>query len=163
MTAAIKLKCLFPGRKPMTNLVVAVQLLRRIWLCNTMDCSMPGNPVLHHLPELNQIHVHWLVMPSNHLGLCCSLLLWPSIYPSIRVFSNESALHIRWPKYWSFSFSINPSNDNQDWFPLGLTGLISLQSNGLLRVFSNTTVQKHQFFGAQFSLWSNFHMTIEKP
>ena len=76
------------------------------------------------------------VMLSNHLIFCCSLLL-PSIFPVIRVFSNESVLHIRWPKYWSFSMS--PSNDIQGWFPLGLTGLISLQSKGLSRVFSSTT------------------------
>ena len=93
-----------------------------------------------------------LVMPSNHLNLCHPLLLLPSIFPSIRVFSNESVLWIRWPKYWSFSFSISPSNDIQDWFPLGWTGWISLQSKGLSRVFSNTTVQKHQFFGSQLSL-----------
>ena len=93
-----------------------------------------------------------LVMPSNHLILCCPLLLLPSIFPSIRVFSHESALHIRWPKYWSFSFNISSSNEYQDWFPLGWTGWISLQSKGLSRVFSNMIVQKHQFFGAQFSL-----------
>ena len=87
------------------------------------------------------------VMPSNHLILCRPLLLLPSIFPSIRVFSNESALPIRWPKYWIFSF-----NNTQDWSPLGWTGWISLQSKGLLRVFSNTTVQKHQFFCAQLSL-----------
>ena len=87
------------------------------------------------------------VIPSNHLFLCRLLLLLPSIFPSIRVFSNESVLHIRWPKYWSFSFSFSPSNEY-----LGLTGLISLQSKGLSRVFSNTTVQKHQFFSAQLSL-----------
>ena len=98
------------------------------------------------------------VMPSNHLILCCPLLLLPSVFPSIRVFSNESALHIRWPKYWSFSFSISPSNEESDWFPSGMTGLISLQSNGLSRVFSNTTVQKHQFCSAQLSLWSNSHI-----
>ena len=92
------------------------------------------------------------MMPSNHLILCCPLLLLPSIFPSIRVFSNESILHIRWPKYWSFSFSISPSNEHQDWSPLGWTGWISLQPKGLSRVFSNTTVQKHQFFGAQLSL-----------
>ena len=68
--------------------------------------------------------------PSNHLILCCSLLLLLSIFPSIRVFSNESVLHIRWPKYWSFSVSISPSNEIQSWFPLGLTGLISVQSKG---------------------------------
>ena len=88
------------------------------------------------------------VMPSNHLILCRPLLLLPSIFPSIRVFSNESVLRIRWPKFWSFSLNI-PMNI-QDWFPLGLTGFISLQFKGLLRVFSNTTVQKHQFFGIHF-------------
>ena len=82
------------------------------------------------------------IMPSSHLILCSPLLLLPSIFPSIRVFSNKSALHIRWPKYWSFSFNILPMN-TQDWSPLGWTGWISLQSKGLSRVFSNTTVQKH--------------------
>ena len=89
------------------------------------------------------------VMPSSHLILCRPLLLLPSIFPSIRVFSNESTLHMRWPKYWSFSFSISPSNEHQDWSPLGWTGWISLQSKGLSTVFSNTTLQKHQFFCAQ--------------
>ena len=101
-----------------------------------------------------------LVMPSSHLILCRPLLLLPSIFPSIRVFSNESALRIRWPKYWSFSFNISPSNDTQDWSPLGWTGWISLQSKGLSRVFSNTTVQKHQFFGAQLFSQSNSHIHI---
>jgi len=82
-----------------------------------------------------------LVMPSNHLILCCPILLSPSIFPSIRVFSNELALHIRWPKYWNFSFSISSSNE--------YSRLISLQSKGLPRVFSSTTVQKYQFFSAQ--------------
>ena len=73
-----------------------------------------------------------VVMPSNHHILCHLLLLPLSIFPSIRVFSKESVLHIRWPKYWSFSFSISPSNEgNQDWFPLGWTGWISLLSKGL--------------------------------
>ena len=92
-------------------------------------------------------------MPSDHLILCRPLLLPPSIFPSIRVFSNESVLHIRWLKYWSFSFKISPSNE--------FSGLISFRmdwldllaiSKGLSRVFSNTTVQKHQFFSAQLSL-----------
>ena len=100
------------------------------------------------LPKFMSIE---LVMSSNHLLLCCPLLLLPSIFPSIRVFSNKSVLHIRWPKYWSFSFKVFPIN-TQDWSPLGWTGWISLQSKGLSRVFSNTTVQKHQFFGAQLSL-----------
>ena len=98
------------------------------------------------------------VMPSIHLILCRPLFLLPPIPPSIRVFSNESALHMRWPKYWSFSFNISPSNESQDLFPLGRTGFISLQSKGLSRVFSNTTVQKHQFFGTQLSSQSNSHI-----
>ena len=81
------------------------------------------------------------MMPSNHLILCHPLLLLLSIFPSFRVFSNESVLRIRWPKYWSFSFSISPSNEYSDWSPLGWTGWISLQSKGLSRVFSNTTVK----------------------
>ena len=97
------------------------------------------------LPKLMSIE---LVMPSSHLILCRSLLLPPSVFPSIRVFSNESVLVIRWPKYWSFSFSISPSNEYSGLISLGGTGRISLQSKGLSRVFSNTTVQKHQFFGA---------------
>ena len=103
------------------------------------------------------------MMPSNHLILCHPLLL-PSIFPSIRVFSNELVLCIRWPKYWNFS--IRSSDDFQDWFPLGFTGLISLHPKGLSRVFSNITVQKHQFFRTQLSLESNFHIhtwLLEKP
>ena len=94
-------------------------------LCDPVDCSMPGFPVLYHLLEFVQTLGIESVMPSNHLILCHPLLLLPSIFPSIRVFSNESALHIRWPKYWSFSFSISPSNEyseltsfKMDWFDL---------------------------------------------
>ena len=90
-----------------------------------------------------------LMMLSKHLILCRPLLLLPSIFPSIRVFSNESAPRIRWPKYWSFSFSISPSNEYSGL--ISWTGLISLQSKGLSRVFSNTTIQKNEFFGAQLS------------
>ena len=107
-----------------------------------------------------------------HLTISSSLfpslppLLPPSIFPSIRVFSNESVLYIRWPKYWSLVLvSVLPMNI-QDWFPLGWTGLTFSQSKELSRVFSNTTVQKHQFFGAQLSLWSNSHIRtwlLEKP
>ena len=98
-----------------------------------------------------------LVMPSNYLILCHLLLLLPLIFLTIRAFSNESVLCIRWPQYWSFSFSISPSNEYSG-FPLRLTGLISLQSKGISRVFSKITVQKHQFFGAQPSLWFNSHI-----
>ena len=119
-----------------------------------LDCSMPGLRVHYQLPEFTQTHVHWVsdaIQPFHPLS---TLLLLPSKFPSIRVFSNESFLLIRWPKYWSFSFSISSSAsvNIQDWFPLGLIGLISLQSKGLSRVFSSTTVQKHQFLGAQLSL-----------
>ena len=87
-----------------------------------------------------------LVMPSNHLILCRPLLLPPSIFPSIRVFSNESVLRIRWPKYWSFSFNISPSSEHSELISLGWTSWISLQFKGLSKVFSNTTVQKHLIF-----------------
>jgi len=187
-------------------------------LWDPVDCSMPGFPVYSQLPDIAQTHVGDDIQPSYPLS---SLLLQPSIFPRIRVFSNESALLIRWSKYWSFSFSISPSNEysrvisfrlgfpcgkesacnagelgsipvlgrspreGKGWptpvfwpgefhgcysswgrkesdrteqlslslsLPLGLTGLISLQSKVLSRVFSNTTVQKHQFFGIQLSL-----------
>ena len=106
------------------------------------------------------------VMPSNHLIFCYPLLLLPSIFPSSRVFSNESVLRIRWPKYQSFSFSIISSKESQGWSPSEWTSWISLQSKGLSRVFSNITVQKHQFFGAQPSSQSNSHTHTwpqEKP
>ena len=93
-----------------------------------------------------------LVMPSNHRILCHPLLLLPLIFPRIRVFSSESALRIRWPKYWSFSFSISPSNEQPRLISFRMDWLDLLAVKGLSRVFSNTTVQKHKFFGAQFSL-----------
>ena len=106
------------------------------------------------------------VMPSHHLILCHPLLLLPSIFPSIRVYSNESAVCIMWPSIRaSASASVLPMN-TQDWSPLRWTGWISSQSKGLSRVFSNTTVQKHQFFGTQLSLWSTSHIhtwLLEKP
>ena len=88
------------------------------------------------------------VMPSNHFILCHPRLLLPSVFPSIRVCSNESVLLIRWPKYWNFSCSISPSNEYSGLISFRINWLISLQSKGLSKVFSNTTVQKHQFFGA---------------
>ena len=97
------------------------------------------------------------LMPSNHLILCHPLLLPPSIFPRIRVFSNDSVLHIRWPEYWSFSFSINPSNEYLGLISFRMDWLDLLVSKGFSRVFSNTTVQKHQFLGTQLSLWSNSH------
>ena len=105
------------------------------------------------------------VMPSNHLIRCHPLLLPPSNFCSIRVFSNESVLHIMWPKYWSFSFSISPSNEYSGLISFRvyselIPGWIFLQSKGLSRVFSNTTAQKHQFSGIQPSLSFNSHIHI---
>ena len=121
-------------------------------LCNPVDCSMPGLAVLHQLLELGQTYVHRVgdsIQPSHPLA---SSLLLPSMLPSNRVFSNESVLHISWPKYWRFNFSISPSNEYSGLISFRMTVWISLQSKGLSRVFSNTTFQKHQFFGAQPSL-----------
>ena len=101
------------------------------------------------LPKLMSIES---VMPSNYLILCFPLLFLPPIFPNIRVFSKESALCIRWPKYWSFSFNISPSNEHPVLISFRMNWLDLLQSKRLSRVFSNTTVQRHQFFSAQFSL-----------
>ena len=119
-------------------------------LCDPMNCSTPGLPVHHRLSEPMSIE---LVMPSNHLILCRPLLLLPSIFPSIGIFSNESALRIRWPKYWSFSFNISPSNEHLELISFRMDWLSFLAIQGTLkRVFSNTTIQKHQFFSTQLSL-----------
>ena len=112
-------------------------------------CPCPPITNIRSLLKLTSITS---VMPSNHLILCHLLFLPPSIFPSIRVFSNESALPIRWPKYWSFSFNISPSSEHPGLIPLGWTGWISMQSKGLSRIFSNTTFQKHQFFGTHLFL-----------
>ena len=130
-------------------------------LCDPMRCSTPGLPVQHQLLQPTQLMPIESVMPSNYLILCRPLLFLPSVFPSIRVFSNELTLQIGGQ---SIEASVFPMNI-QGWFPLGLTGLI-LQSKGLSRVFSNTTVQKHQFFSPQSSLWSNSHIhmwQLEKP
>ena len=130
----------------------SVQLLSHVRPCKTMDCSMPGFPVHHQLPKLARTLSIELVMASNHFIFCCPLLLLPSIFPSIRVFSNESVLHIRWPKYCNFNFSTSPSSEYWGLISFRIDWLISLQSKGLSRVFSNTTVLKHQFCCFQLSL-----------
>ena len=101
-------------------------------------------------------------MPSSHLILCHPLLLLPSVFPSIRVFSRESVLLIRWRKYWSFSFSISPSNEHSGLISSRMDWLDLLAVQGTLRVFTNTTVQKHQFFGAQLSSQSNSLVEVYK-
>ena len=127
-------------------------------LCDPMYRSTPGLPVHHQFPEFIQTHVHRVsdaIQPSHPLSSPFPL---PPIPPSIRVFSNESTLRMRWPKYWSFSFSIIPSKEIPGLISSEWTVWISLQSKGLSRVFSNTTVQKHQFFSAQLSSQSNSHI-----
>ena len=128
-------------------------------LCDPMNRSMPGLPV-HHQFSWSSLRLTSIesVMPSSHLILGRPLLLLPPIPPSIRVFSNESTVHMRWPKYWSFSFSIIPSKEIPGLITFRMDWLDLLQSKGLSRVFSNTTVQKHQFFGTQSSSQSNSHI-----
>ena len=128
-------------------------------LWDPMDCRTPASLSITNSQSLLKLMSIESVMTSNHLTPCWPLLLLPSIFPSIRVFSSESVLHIRWPKYWSFSFSISPSSEylglisfSQSDSQIGWTIWISLQSKRLSRVFSNTTVQKHQFFSSQLSL-----------
>ena len=146
------------------NFIVVVQSLSRIRLFAT-PCTVArqASQFITNSWSLLKLMSIESVMPSNHLILCHPLLLPHSIFASIRVFSSESVLCVSWPKYWSFSFNISPSNEYSG-LPLGWTGWISLQSKGLSRVFSNTTVQKHQFFSTQLSLESNSHpyMTNEK-
>ena len=122
-----------------------------------MNHSSPDLPVHYQLPESTQIHVHWTIMQSNHLMLCRHLLLLPSIFPSIRVFPMSQRFTLGGQSIGvSASTSVLPMN-TQDW-SLGWTVWISLQSKGLSRVFSNTTVQKHQFFSTQLSLECNSHI-----
>ena len=143
----------FANKGESVQLLSRVQLFATPWIAACQaSLSITNSRSLLKLMPIES------VMPSSHLILCRPLLLLPAIPPSIRVFSNESTLRTRWPKYWSFSFSISPSNENP--------GQISLQSKRLSRVLSNTTVQKHQFFGTQLSSQSNSHIhtwPLEKP
>ena len=133
------------------QVVAIVQSLSCVWLFATLKIAAhQASLFITNSQSLLKRMSFESVMPSNHLILCRPLLLPPSIFLSIRVISNESVLHISWPTY---SASASPLTINiQDWFPLEVTGLISLQWKGLSRVFSNTTVQKHQFFSAHLSL-----------
>ena len=132
-----------------TYWIVVVQSVSRVWLLVTPWTAAHQASLSFTISQsLLKLMFIESMMLSIHLVLCYPLLLLPSIFPSIRIFSNESALCIRWPKYWSFSLSISPSNEYSGWFPFQLTGLISLLSKGLSRVFSSATIQKHQFFGA---------------
>ena len=124
-----------------------VQLFTTPWTATHQAClSITNSWSLLKLMSIESL------MPSNHLILCCPLLLLPPIFPSIRVFSNESSLHNRWPKYWSFSFCISLSNEYSGLISFRMDWLDLLAVKELSRVFSNTTGQKHQFFGTQLSL-----------
>ena len=146
--------------------MVVVQLLSHVaqTLCDPMDCRTPSFPVFHRLPEFALTHVHWVndvIQPSYPLSSPSPAF---NLYQHQILFQWVSSLHHVAKD--SASRSVHPMNI-QDWFPLELTGLISLLFKGLSRVFSNITVQKHQFFGAQISLWSNSHIHtwngLEKP
>ena len=134
-------------------------------LWNPMDCSMPGFFLLHHLPELAQTHVHWVGDGIQPSCLCHPLLLLPSIFPSIRVFYSESALRIRWPKYWSFSFSISPSNEYSGLISFRIDQLDLLTVQGALKSLLQHHISKvsilrcSAFFMVQFS---HPNMTTEK-
>ena len=159
-------RCLLLGRKAMTN-ISSVQFSRSVmsdsatpWIAaHQASLSITNSQSSLRLTSIQS------VIPSSHLILYRPLLLLPPIPPSIIVFSNESTLPKRWSKYWSFSFSIIPSKNTQGWSS-EWSAWISLQSKGRSRVFSNTTVQKHQFFSAQPSSQSNSHIhtwPLEKP
>ena len=124
-------------------------------LCDPMDWSMPGFLVLYHLPELAQTHVHGVSDLTNHLVPCCPLLFLPSIFPSNRVFSNESALHIRWPKCWSFSFSISPSNEYSGliWFRIHWFDLLTVQG-------THKCLLRHHYSKASV-LWCSAFFTVQ--
>ena len=139
----------------------AVQLLSLILLFSTpwtAACQASLSfTISQSLVKLMSIE---LVMPSNHLILCCPLLLLPSIFPSVRVYSNELALNIKWPKYWSFSFNISSSNEYSGLISFSIDQFDPLAVQGLSRVFFNTIVQKHQLFDTHPSLWPNTHSSF---
>ena len=144
-------------------MIASVQFSRSVVSdCDPMDCSIPGFPVHHQHPEHTQTHVHCSVMPSNHLILCRPLLLLPSIFPSIRVFSNESVLHIRWPKYWSFSFSISPSNEYSGLISFRMDWLDLLAVQGTLKSFPTMQFKSINSFVLSF-LYSPTLTSIHDP
>ena len=135
-------------------------------LCDLMDCSTPGFPFPHYFPEFTQTHIHWVDDASQHLILCRALLLLPSIFPSIRVFSNVSVLCIRWPKYWSFIFSISPSNEYSGLISFTIDWFDFLAVQGTLKSLSQHHSSRASIFGTQPLVWSNCHThtwLLEKP
>ena len=158
-----------PNKKKLKNKSILVCSVTKSCptLCNPVDCSKPGFPVLHCLPEFAQTHVQlrWWCYLTNHLILCHPLLVLPSIFPSIRVFSNESALRIRWPKYRSFSFSISTSNEYSVliYLRVDLFDLCAVQGtlNSLLQHHNSKASVLRLFYGS--SLWSNSHICTWLP
>ena len=128
-------------------------------LCDPMNGSTPSLPVHHQLPEFTQTHVHELVMPSSHLILCCPLLLLPPIPPSIRVFSNESTLHMRWPKYWSFSFRISPSKEHPGLISFRMDWMDLLAVQGTL----NNLLQRHSSKASILRRSALFRVQLSHP
>ena len=143
-----------------------VQSLSHVWLCDPMDAARQASLFITNSWSLLKLISIESVMPSNYLILCRPLLLLPSIFPSMRVFSMSQLFASGGQSIGaSVSAPVLPMNI-QGWFSLGLTGLVSLLSKGLSRVFSSMKIQKHQFFSAQSSLWSNSHILtwqLEKP
>ena len=128
-----------------TDIVQSSSVAQTCRLCNPMNRSTPGLPVHHQLPVLTQTHVHQVSDAIQHLILCCSLLFLPPIPPSIRVFSNESNVRMRWPEYWSFSFSISPSNEHlglisfrMDWLDLLVVHVVWLKKKNPLSLYIYT-------------------------
>ena len=155
------------GKRQMDSKFSSVQSLSRVQLFATpwITARQASLSITNSRSSLRLTSIE-SVMPSSHLILCRPLLLLPPIPPSIRVFSNESTLRLRWPKYWSFSSSIIPSKEIPGLISFRMDCLDLLAVQGLSRVFSNTTVQKQQFFGTQLSSQSNSHIHTwpqEKP
>ena len=128
-------------------------------LCDPMNHSTPGLPVHHKLPESTQTHVHESVMPFSHLILCCPLILLPPILPSIRVFSNQSTLCMRWPKYWCFSFSISPSNEHPGLISFRMDWLDLLAIQGTLK----SLLQHHSLKASIFRCSAFFTVQLSHP
>ena len=142
------------------SILSSVQFSRSVVsnLCDSMNRSIQASPSITNSGSSPKLMSIESVMPSSHLTLCCPLLLLPPVPPTIRVFSNESTLHIMWPKYWSFSFNISPSNEHPGLISFRMDWLDLLAVKRLSRVFSNTTIQKHPFFSTQLSSQSNSHI-----
>ena len=148
------------GRSGKKILLIAtsVQSLSRVGLCDPMNHSTPGLPVHQQLPEFTQIHVHQVSDAIQPFHLPSSPFPPTWIFPSIRVFSNDSIIHNRWPRNWNFSLSVCPSNKYSGLISFRIDWLDFLAVQGTLKSLLQHHVQKHQFFSVQFSLWSNSHI-----